>query len=179
MSKTSQSIGLQRGLVSLSSYDPQWHLLFEKERNSLLKALGDDIINIEHIGSTSIPGMAAKPLIDMLIGVSDNKQYQKYIDKLVQLGYEYMPERITEQRAFFPKGARENRTHHLSFVVYGSDEWNMPIIFRDYLIANPQVAKEYQNTKVALAARYANDRYAYTQAKSDHIQSILDKATRH
>lgn len=117
------SVGLRRGTVNLVDYTPDWKETFKKERQLLLNALSPVISEVEHIGSTSVPGLAAKPIIDIIIAVDDLAVYEQLITPLTALGYEFMPERVFTDRAFFPKGPRENRTHHLSLVVKNSNGW--------------------------------------------------------
>ncbi len=171
------TIGLKRGTVQLVSYNPRWHDEFEAEAQRLRKIIGKQAKDIQHIGSTAIPGIHAKPLIDICVAIDSLEQVNELIPKLVDAGYEYMPERITPERAFFPKGPREQRTHHLSFVLAGSKEWHDVISFRDYMRSHPEAAKEYDALKAKLATQFADDRYAYTAAKESFIDSILTLAS--
>jgi GrpB-like predicted nucleotidyltransferase (UPF0157 family) len=171
MKKT--TAGLQRGTVQVVAYRPEWHALFLEEKQRLQTALGSKVYDIEHIGSTAVPGLAAKPLIDMIAAVDDLSVYKELIAPLTTLGYEFMPERVFADRIFFPKGPRENRTHHLSLVVKNSAGWRDPIVFRDYLAEHSETRDAYQKLKQNLAIKYANDRRAYTAAKSAFIQKAL------
>ena len=103
-----KSIGLKRGTVKVVDYKPDWPKEFEAEKQRLIDAFGDKIIAVEHIGSTSIPALAAKPIIDMVVAVKSFDDLQVFIDKLQSLGYEYMPERMFDNRKFFPKGSQKN-----------------------------------------------------------------------
>lgn len=167
------SLGLKRGTVQVVPYDPRWPEYFEAEKRQLQKALGDKIGEIEHIGSTSVPGLAAKPLIDMIVAVDDLSIYKQLVKPLKTLGYEFMPERVFEDRVFFPKGPREKRTHHLSLVIMGSEGWRQPIQFRNYLRGNPEARKDYQKIKEELARKFPDHREGYTKAKRDFIASCL------
>ncbi len=173
MTLAKRPIGLKRGTVALVPYNMQWPLIFEAEKQLLLEIFGNKVISIEHIGSTSVPGLAAKPLIDILVGVDSVDAHKEFINDLVRLDYEHMPERITATRAFFPKGPRENRTHHLSFVQFDSDEWRCTLAFRDYLRSHPDCMLEYQSLKKQLARKYPEDRQKYTAAKDIFIQDTL------
>lgn len=177
MAHATNKVGLKRGTVKLAPYDPIWKKLFEIEKESLLNSIGDYVLGIEHIGSTSIPGLKAKPIIDMIVAVKDLSIYVKLIGSLTKLGYEYMPERVFVDRVFFPKGPRENRTHHLSLVVENSEGWAEPIAFRDYIRSHPIQRKKYQALKEKLAEQYPNDRALYTQSKDILIKEMLAKAT--
>ncbi len=172
MGNAADKVGLKRGTVKLVPYEPIWTELFEIEKDILLNCIGDHISGIEHIGSTSIPGLKAKPIIDMIVAVKNLSVYIKLIDSLAKLGYEYMPERVFADRVFFPKGPQENRTHHLSLVVENSEGWTGPIAFRDYLRNNPHERQEYQLLKERLAEQFPNDRASYTEAKASFIQRI-------
>lgn len=171
-----QSLGLKRGTVMVVDYDPDWAQTFETEKQRLVTIFGDKIVAIEHIGSTSIPGLAAKPIIDIIVAVQSFTLLPDFIEGLQELGYEYMPERMFDTRKFFPKGPREKRTHHLNLVVQDDiGQWVMPIAFRDYLRAHDRERSEYARLKTALASRYANDRAAYTRSKNNFFQMIFNK----
>jgi len=172
MAGITNKVGLKRGTVKLVPYNPIWETLFEMEKDTLLNTIGDYVSDIEHIGSTSVPGLKAKPIIDMVAAVEDLSVYTKLIDSLTELGYEYMPERVFDDRVFFPKGLRENRTHHLSFVIKNSSGWTEPIAFRDYLRNNPRELQAYQGLKERLAEQFPNDRASYTKAKAIFFKRI-------
>lgn len=173
----SQSIGLKRGIVKVVEYNPNWQKEFEAERKRLVNAFGNKIIAIEHIGSTSIPNLVAKPIIDIVAAVKSFDDLPEFIDGLQKLGYEYMPERMFADRKFFPKGSQENRTHHLNLVLQDNPEqWTNPIAFRNYLRTHETERSEYTKLKTTLASQYANDRATYTRLKDDFFQSIFDKA---
>lgn len=171
-----EPIGLKRGTVNVVAYQPAWAAAFESEKQRLQDALGGSISDIEHVGSTSVPGLAAKPIIDMIAAVDDLSAYQQLIKPLTALGYEFMPERVFADRVFFPKGPRENRTHHLSLVVKGSEGWTQPVLFRDYLRNNATAREQYQTLKTQLAAQYPDDRASYTKAKEQLIKQLLAEA---
>lgn len=170
-------LGLERGTVQVVPYDPEWPQLFQEEKQRLEAALGDYIHDIEHIGSTSVPGLAAKPIIDMIASVDDLAVYKQLIKPLENLGYEFMPERVFNDRVFFPKGSHKNRTHHLSLVLKNSAGWYDPIAFRDYLIAHEDTCQAYQKLKERLASQYSNDRATYTKAKETMIKDIMKAAS--
>ncbi len=176
--KRADNLGLKRGTVKVVPYNPNWQAEFATEKQNLLRAIGDYVSGLEHIGSTSVPGLAAKPIIDMIAAVDNLSVYKQLIDSLAKLGYEFMPERVFKDRIFFPKGLRENRTHHLNLVIKGSKGWIEPILFRDYLINNQAAQTKYQNRKIQLAKQYPDDRVAYTKAKEQVISEILKKIER-
>ncbi len=169
-------VGLKRGTVKLAPYDEMWPRLFEAEKERLLKALRGIIFEVEHIGSTAIPGLAAKPLIDMMASVKSLSDYKKAIEPLRELGYEYMPERVFADRVFFPKGPEENRTFHLNLVEKGSRQWDEALLFRDYLRTHPEERNEYQRLKERLAQTFAENREMYTKGKNEFISKVLEVA---
>ena len=112
----------------------------------------------------------------MVVAVKSFDDLQVFIDKLQSLGYEYMPERMFDNRKFFPKGSQEKRTHHLNLVLQdNAEQWVKPIAFRDYLRAHDQERKEYAELKTTLASQYADDRATYTRLKNDFFQMIFNK----
>lgn len=168
------SIGLERGTVQLQAYDPDWAAEFEQEKQRLLDVFGDKLIAIEHIGSTSVPGLSAKPIIDIIAAVNSFDELEDFIEPLQKLGYEYMPERMFSDRKFFPKGPHSNRTHHLNLVLKDDvDQWESPLLFRDYLRNHQEVRDEYAQLKSSLAEKYNGNREKYTKSKNDFIQKVL------
>ncbi|HET6747061.1 MAG TPA: GrpB family protein [Candidatus Saccharimonadales bacterium] len=171
------SIGLERGTVRLQAYDPNWAIEFERERQRLLDVFGDRLIAIEHIGSTSVPGLPAKPIIDMIAAIRSFDELENFVEPLQELGYEYSPERMFTDRKFFPKGPHSSRTHHLNFVLNDdANQWASPLLFRDYLRNHQEARNEYARLKFLLAGKYSNDREMYTKSKSDFIQRALSVA---
>lgn len=167
-------LGLQRGTVEVVAYDAQWAEEFVREKQRLLDALGERVLAIEHIGSTSVPGLAAKPIIDMIAAVKAFDDVEQLIQPLKELGYEYMPERMFATRKFFPKGPRTSRTHHLNFVLVDDPEqWVQPLAFRDYWRTHTDARDTYAALKQQLAKAHSDDRTAYTAAKTEFIRGIL------
>src|SRR3989344_8613096 len=170
-------LGLQRGTVRLEEYNPKWSNLFEQEKELLLKTFGDRLIAIEHIGSTAIPGLLAKPIIDINVAIPSLKDIDDFITKVQELGYEYIPERRFSDRQFFPKGPSEKRTHHLNLVEITSETgWKNQILFRDYLREHEEIRNEYTKLKKELAEKYADNRDEYTERKSKFVIEIINKA---
>lgn len=171
------SVGLERGTVQLQVYDPGWANEFEQERQRLLDVFGNRLIAIEHIGSTSVPGLSAKPIIDMIAAVDSFDDLKGFIEPLQKLGYEYMPRRMFDDRKFFPKGPQSNRTHHLNLVLKDDAyQWGPPLLFRDYLRSHEQARGQYTRLKISLAEKYGDNREMYTKAKDDFIQRALQAA---
>lgn len=170
-------LGVKRGTVLLMPHDPDWALLFEEEKKLLMNTFGDRIKSIEHIGSTAISGIPAKPIIDMNVGIESIDNIEDFIQKLPGLGYEYIPERRFSDRQFFPKGPAEERTHHLNLVEMTSETgWTNPLLFRDYLRKHQEVREAYQRLKEGLVLKYADNRDEYTERKGSFIHSVLEKA---
>jgi GrpB-like predicted nucleotidyltransferase (UPF0157 family) len=167
-------IGLQAGLVVLRAYSHQWPAHFVKERALIARAIGDSVLAIEHIGSTSVPGLAAKPIIDIGIAVESFESAIALVDPMIAIGYEYLGENGIPRRHYFRKG--DPRTHHIHMFEARSDAWRDHVAFRDYLRADSEVAAEYEHLKRELAFRHSNDRDAYTNAKAEFIQSVINKA---
>jgi GrpB-like predicted nucleotidyltransferase (UPF0157 family) len=167
-------LGLNRGTVSLSPHREEWHELFANEKTLILDSIGKHVIAIEHVGSTAICGIVAKPILDVMVGLPTFEDGEKCVQPLERLGYEYKGENGIPGRHFFGKGSP--RTHHLHMLVVGGDFWKHHLLFRDYLIANRQVAEEYNNLKIDLSARFPEDREAYTSGKESFVKRTLREA---
>ncbi len=166
------------GPIVVVEYDPDWVRQYEAERTLILQIIGEHVAAIEHMGSTAVPGLAAKPIIDILLGVRALGEAPACIQPLANIGYEYVPEYETSipERRYFHKGPPQARTHHLHMVEVTSEFWKRQLAFRDYLRAHPAVAREYAELKQALAVQYKWDRSGYTDAKSAFVQAVLAKA---
>jgi GrpB-like predicted nucleotidyltransferase (UPF0157 family) len=164
--------------VVIVPYHPEWPRQFEQERARLDETFASTKAVIEHIGSTAVPGLAAKPVIDIMIGVAALSEAEGQIESLRAQGYEYVPayEAQLPQRRYFRKPRAEPRTHHVHCVILGSSFWHDQLVFRNYLRANPTAAGAYATLKQDLASRYAADREAYSEAKSEFIAAILTHA---
>lgn len=162
-------------MITLIPYNPLWAQWFQEERNYLLQAMGNSVAVIEHIGSTSIPDICAKPVIDIMIGVHDLKQFTDLdIKKITALGYEYISayEVQLPNRRFFQKDdSQGRRTHQIHLVNYPSSWWNRHILFRDYLLNHPEAAKAYEAHKLELAEQF-DDTNQYANAKTKFCQKI-------
>lgn len=160
--------------VYVVSYDSKWPGEFETEKESILGLLKDEIRSIEHVGSTALQGMAAKPTIDLLVGVYMLDVNDNVIKSLESLGYRYFGEYSIPGRHFFRKG--KPPTHHIHWVETGSDFWDTQLLFRDYMRAHPADAQKYEKLKKGLAKKYEHDRDKYTLAKTEFIVGINKKA---
>jgi GrpB-like predicted nucleotidyltransferase (UPF0157 family) len=161
--------------IIIVSYDPNWKILFEEEKKMIRNIVGDHIEDIRHIGSTSVEGLAAKPIIDILIGIRSLADARECVSPLGTLGYEYVPEyeKDLPMRRYFRKPVNGTRTHHIHMVELTSHFWKIHLAFRDYLAAHRKERDEYAALKRVLAEKYPDDREAYTNAKTDFINGIV------
>lgn len=164
--------------VTIEEYNSNWSKEFNEEKIKLQDILNDKVISIEHVGSTSVEGLGAKPILDIAIGVADLEVVNGFIEPLKKLGYEFVYHKEFPERRFFRKGKWRAGTHHLHFYKFEGENWNNQILFRNYLKNNPDVLKEYHELKVGLANQYRFDRVSYTEAKAPFIKKILLKAKR-
>ncbi len=165
--------------VIVEEYNLDWIDRFLREKESLLGALSSNIIDLEHIGSTSIFDLAAKPIIDILIGVKTLGDAEKCISILEKMNYQYVPEfeDILPERRYFRKPPRgEGHDVHLHMTVLGSDFWKRQLLFRNFLRVHSDARDEYSKLKKKLAKKHRKDREAYTNAKEEFILKILEKA---
>lgn len=161
--------------IRLAPYDPSWPDKFVKERAALEAAIGNWATGgIHHVGSTAVPGLNAKPIIDILVGVDTLEASRACFETLATLGYLYAPYRVEEMH-WFCKPHPSRRTHHLHLVPTDSSRFRDELAFRDRLRASPEAAEEYADLKRDLAERFADDREAYTDAKTDFICRILGR----
>ena len=160
--------------VRIVDYDPGWPLMYEEERARLSGALGDAIEEIQHIGSTAVPGLGAKPVIDILLGMRRYPLDASQVEALLSLGYEDLGESGIAGRRFFRKGVP--RTHHVHATVFGGSFWTSHLRFRDHLLSHPEALRDYDRLKRRLVRECGDDRAAYTDAKAGFIQAILGSA---
>lgn len=162
--------------IHLAPYDPSWPSAFEVERGALARTLAPWLSGpIEHIGSTAVPGLLAKPVIDIMAAVDTLDASRPAIAVLVSLGWTYFPYRA-EVMHWFCKPSPAFRTHHLHLVPFGSPLWAERLAFRNHLRRDPMVAAEYAQLKRELAERYEFDREAYTDAKGPFVRRVLEVA---
>lgn len=171
-----KDIGLKRGTVQLRAHNQNWKKIFEEEKALLLRHFPSQILEISHGGSTAIPGMPAKPIIDMFAVVSSLEEAEQMRKELESLNYHYRGEEGVPGRILYAKGEEEIRTHHLHLVERESDEWKNHLLIKNYYLRHPEVAQGYAELKKALAEQYPNDRIAYGKGKSDFIQSVIKRA---
>jgi GrpB-like predicted nucleotidyltransferase (UPF0157 family) len=164
--------------IELSESDASWPSRFNAEAAAIRSALGDGLVyNVHHIGSTAVPGLAAKPIIDIILEVPDRGGWPSLIEPLQRLGYVYWDENPDKTKMFFVKGMPpfgKGRTHHIH--VHTPEAVEPVLRFRDYLRAHPEEARRYENLKRELSAKFATDREGYTRAKDGFVQEVLRNA---
>lgn len=145
------ALGLASNRLVLQPHNSEWALLFEEEAARLRAVLGDFVLDIQHVGSTSIPGIPAKPILAIGIAVADFEEAKRCIDPIETLGYTYRGEQGIPRRHYFVMGTSEARTHHLHMNEIHSSDWQQQIAFRDALRTNTGLAQEYAALKLKLA----------------------------
>ncbi|MFO8110728.1 MAG: GrpB family protein [Thermoplasmata archaeon] len=168
--------------VEIVEYDPEWPLLFKKLKSTYMDELGELIIDVEHIGSTSVPGLCAKPSIDIDIVISERSVLPSVIQGLSRIGYTHSGDQGIEGREAFKRkdsraphdGSESSKyPHHLYVCSCDSMELKKHLFFREYLRLDPEMRNKYGELKKSLAEKYRKDRVAYTEAKTEFIQNIL------
>lgn len=159
-------------------YDPKWPLQYEEEKARILAAIAPYVVCMEHMGSTAVPGLAAKPVIDILIGVRSLADASFFLPPLISQGYDYIQkhEAVIPERRYLHRLVNGQHTHHLHMVEPASNFFKAQIAFRDYLRRHADARDQYAAHKLELAQQFQHDREAYTDAKSAFILSILDLA---
>jgi GrpB-like predicted nucleotidyltransferase (UPF0157 family) len=169
--------GLAHGTVQLAEWTPRWTELFAEEAARLHVALGDLAVAIEHYGSTSVPGLVAKPLLDILVGGTQANDAAPYRTALAPLGYDYAAHAGVPEHLVFGRGTA--RTHLVHVVCYGGGAWQRALAFRDALRGDTAVRDAYAALKGELARRYGGERSDYTAAKSAFIEHVLANIPKH
>ena len=172
--------------VAVVSYDPIWPKMFQRERDHLRSCLPFDLLKrIEHFGSTAVPGLAAKPIVDILVEVTSLEETRRRIAPVLEAqGYDYFwrPSWGDDTPPFYAWFIKRDqsgaRTHHIHMVEAHFEHWNR-LLFRDYLVEHPEVAREYGELKARLSEHHDRDRIAYTQAKTDFILAVTARAKDH
>lgn len=159
--------------ITVVAHDPRWPAKFERERALLAEAVGPWVVGgIHHVGSTAVPGLVAKPTIDILVGVEDLESARGCFEPLAELGYLYAPYRPREMH-WFCKPSPSRRKFHLHLVPSGSARFRDVLAFRDRLRMDAGLAREYAELKRSLATRFQTDREGYTDGKSDFVARVL------
>ncbi|USK36825.1 GrpB family protein [Cytobacillus firmus] len=161
--------------VTVTCYNPDWKFKFQSESELIKTIFQEEILAIHHIGSTSVPGLAAKPVIDILPVVIDIERVDRFNTEMISLGYEPRGENGLPGRRYFQKGGNL-RTHHVHIYEKGSPEITRHLAFRDYLRANGEDAKQYGTLKLELAKQFPFDIDSYIKGKEAIVQEIEMKA---
>jgi GrpB-like predicted nucleotidyltransferase (UPF0157 family) len=162
--------------VVIADPDSRWPAVFETQRARLAEVLAPGA-RVEHVGSTSVPGLGAKPIVDILVGVDRLSDVERCIPEIEALGYEYVPDYEAElpQRRFFRRDEAGKRAQHLHAVEVDSDFFRDHLAFRDALRADPKLARAYETLKRELAGRFGRDRESYSDAKTLFVEAVLEK----
>lgn len=166
-------MALKRGIVELENYNEEWSKEYKREEELLKKVLGSKIKEIHHIGSTSIKGLKAKPIIDILIVVDSLENISEIENLLKPYDYENRGQQGVSDRYFFAKGPEDARTHYVHFVEPKSNTYYNLVYFKKYLIEHPEYIKKYCDLKQDLAEKYADERPKYTKGKNDFIAEVI------
>ena len=171
-------IGLERGVVRLEPHNAAWAQRYQEERARLAAALGPHVLDIQHVGSTAISGLWAKPILDVAIAVVSFEAAAVYIAPLEALGYLYRSENGIPRRHYFVLRAPDSDMTlvHVHMLEGNSAEWENHLLFRDHLRAHPDEVQAYQSLKQKLMAQFRGDRLAYTEGKAGFIARILEQA---
>lgn len=169
-------IGLHKDLAKIVPYDPTWRDEYNKEKEKLCSLLDGLNFRIEHVGSTSITGLAAKPIIDIAIGANSLNELLEIVNRLKVSGYEIIDNFNDKGEFLTHEGTNDFRTHYIHIELIGSDYWREFVYFKKYLLEHPKELKEYQNLKENLAQKYHDERKKYTAAKHEFITKILQEA---
>jgi len=171
LAMTGASLGLAGGVVRVASYDASWPALFADEARRIGDALGALPLALEHMGSTAVPGLAAKPVLDVLAGYPPGAVVATYVAALGRAGYVHRGEQGIPGREFFRRG--EPRAYHLHLAVRHGTFWRDHVAFRDALRADPALRDAYAALKHELARRFPLDREAYTDGKTEFVRDVL------
>lgn len=169
-------MALKRGIVELQDHNPKWKELYAKEAKTLKEVLGDRIIEIEHVGSTSIEGLKAKPIIDMLVVINSLDEIPEIEELLKDYDYSNRGSQGVSDRCFFAKGPEESRSHYVHFTEPKSETYYHLKYFKKYLLEHEEYKQKYCNLKQELAIKYADERSKYTASKNDFIKSVIKLA---
>lgn len=169
-------MALQRGIVELEDYNSNCKEDYEREEKILKEVLKDRIIEIHHIGSTSIVGLKAKPVIDILIVINSLEEITEIENLLKDYDYSNRGQQGVNDRYFFAKGPEDARSHYIHFTEPKSNTYFNQVYFKRYLIEHPDYIKKYCDLKQELAEKYADERPKYTQGKNEFITNVINLA---
>ena len=175
---TWHSLGTPGEHIEVVEYCAEWPQVFEREAAAILAACQPWITAVHHIGSTSVPGLAAKPILDVLPVAAGTAEALEAVSPMTALGYRYRGENGIAGRFYFDRVVEGRTVMHVHVFPAGHPEVRRHLVFRDHLRMNPDVAREYERMKRELAARYGDDRQTYTDSKAAFITGVIDAAMR-
>ncbi len=179
MEMRNESLGLPSGVVTLVPHDPRWAVLFDDAAGELRTMLDSAILEVHHVGSTAVPGLCAKPILDLLVTIPDFDRGRALISPLAMLGYEFRPHEEIPDRHYFRRRREGMHTHHLSLAEVTSHHHRATLAFRDALRRDSEVAASYAALKRELAKQFSWDRGAYIAGKTDFISRVLARPSPH
>ena len=168
--------------MRIVDYDPAWPILYKEEEKRILGAVGNKLVCIEHIGSTAVPGLGSKPIIDIMAGVLGVPDAEECMLLLQDLSYTDVTPQPEEPDWYYCLGriyqgeSSSLLNYHLHLMRFMSDFWKKHLLFRDYLRTHSETAQQYHELKKKLAKKYGSNRRGYTAAKTSFIESVLDQA---
>ncbi|GGD53456.1 GrpB family protein [Paenibacillus nasutitermitis] len=161
-------------IIRVVQYDDKWPALFQNEKANILQAFGEDVIDIQHFGSTSVQGMIAKPIIDILVGLKTLELNNSIINNLIELGYEGFGEAGVKGRLYFRK--RQEHAYNLAVVIWNGEQWVNNLLIRNFLRDNPNAAKHYSEIKLHSINKGHTTLLAYSDEKADYVNNLLEQA---
>lgn len=171
------NLGLRRDIVELIDHSPLWECYANETITELKSIFGNKVIDIQHVGSTAIKGIKAKPIIDIVVGLDELNELAAFMSKLAERKYFHRPFK-GDDVIFFKENSEDTRTHHIHVVKYRSDAWNNQINFRDYLNCHIAEAKNYEQLKIELQKDNRDNRKNYTEKKVDYIVEMIHIANK-
>ena len=175
---TWHSLGTPGEHIEVVEYSDEWPRVFEREAEAILAACRPWVTEVHHIGSTSVPGLAAKPILDILPVAAGPAEALEAVSLMTTLGYRYRGENGIAGRFYFDRVVDGRTVMHVHVFPAGHPEVRRHLVFRDHLRTNPDVARAYERLKRELAARYRDDRRTYTDSKGAFITGVIDAAMR-
>jgi len=171
-------LGLESGTVKLVPYTAEWQTCFATEAQSLCATLTPYCVEIRHIGSTAIPNIMAKPILDIMAGLQQISDITACLAPLAALGYVYHGEQEVPGWHFFTKAQGDLKTHHVHIVAWQTDYWRTHLLFQEYIYRHSELAEAYETLKRDLAQKFVHNREAYTAGKADFIHAVVEMALR-
>ena len=170
-------LGLDYGTVELAAARAEWGALTERLAEAIQNQLGTNVVGVEHVGSSAVPGLATKPIIDLAVGIAGQVPLQELRNVLEEIGYEFRGDAGDQGGLVFVLDGRpRHRVVHLHVVDHGGAQWRRYLTFRDLLLTDPEARESYERIKRDLAEKFPRDRKAYQAAKESPVRGLLDYA---